>query len=148
MRCGLDCGLCYSNRRGRSCYAGHWGYGKQRKKEKHSMADFLRKKSKEEKKGPLQQDFTMCEFAKRYPCLHEWLTLDKWEDGTHREPSTLLLFLDDGRPKGCLNDREGGKVVFVAAWTFTDVLVAMEEGLLADTLDWRTAKKEKGRSPR
>lgn len=110
------------------------------------MADFLRKDRKKQERKPTQQDFTMCEFARRYPCLHEWLTLDKWEDGTDRAPSTLMLFLDDCKPKGCLSDREEGKVAFVAAWTFTDVLTALEEGLLADSLDWRTNQKWSGKN--
>jgi len=105
------------------------------------MADFLRKDRKKAERKPTQQDFTMCDFAKRFPCLHEWLTLDQWEDGTARAPSTLMLFLDDGRPKGCLSDRDEGKVAFVAAWTFTDVLTALEEGLLADSLDWRSNQR-------
>ena len=112
------------------------------------MGDFLKLPRPATEAKPTGQDREMCEFARRYPCLHEWLTLEVWDNGAAREPATLLLFLDGSRPKLCLHDREGSQVAFVAAWTFGDALQALEDGLLANSLDWRPSRRENGRGRR
>lgn len=94
------------------------------------------------------QDLGECYFARTFPCLHEWLTLEAWDDGAPRVTSSLTLFLDEGRVKACLSDRHQQRVAFVSGWTVSDALAALEEGLLGLSLDWRPGRKENGRQPR
>lgn len=77
------------------------------------------------------------EWCEAYPLLWEHLVETRWEDGSTRETSTLLLFAEDGRWKGCLNDRAEARSVFLAALTPEGVFEALEAGLRSEGLDWR-----------
>jgi hypothetical protein len=76
----------------------------------------------------------------RLPALVEYLLSDKWDDGKVRVTSTLLLFVDQGEWKACLNDRDGGRVAFVTAGTVAGLLGALEEQLQAGSAEWRASK--------
>jgi hypothetical protein len=62
-------------------------------------------------------------------------------------PGTLLLFVEAGRLKGCLNDRDMARSVFVSAESLEGLLDAMETGLADETLEWRAkpAPQARGR---
>ncbi len=85
---------------------------------------------------------------RRAPTLYQFLTDDKWDDGSQREPGTLLLFADAGRFKACLNDRDSGRSVFVSAVSLEGILEALEEGLAGDSLEWREKKGPAGKGRR
>lgn len=72
-----------------------------------------------------------------YPLLFEHLTCGAWEDGSRRDPSTLLLFTEEGRAKVCLRDKGNGRVAFLSCGGFLAALEALERGLAEDRLDWR-----------
>lgn len=77
------------------------------------------------------------EFSQSHPCLFAFLVAETWETGEKRATGTLLVFVDDGKWKACLSDRDGGRVAFVSASTAKGLLDASEAGLDAGTLDWR-----------
>lgn len=85
------------------------------------------------------------DMVKRWPLLWEYLSSDRWEDGTSRETSTLLLLVDDGTLKACLNDR----AVDVSCWQAGDSLLSLLDGLEAslasDTVQWRVRQQKGGR---
>lgn len=81
-------------------------------------------------------------FQGRFPTLYEYLTCDKWEDGTARATSTLLLFLDAGILKGCINDRAMSRSLFVGGSTLQSLLEAAEEALRAENPGWRVFKAQ------
>jgi len=85
--------------------------------------------------------------VRRAPTLYQWLSDDRWDDGSQRATSTLLLFVEDGCLKGCLNDREGGRSVFVTADSVESLLDELEAGLSQDSLAWRAkpGQSKKGR---
>jgi len=85
---------------------------------------------------------------RRSPTLFQFLTDDHWDDGSPREPGTLLLFADGGRFKACLNDRDSGSSVFVSGVSLEAILEALEEGLAGDSLEWRAKKPQGGRGRR
>ncbi len=76
-------------------------------------------------------------FRLSYPALHEYLTLDHWDDGTPRRTSTLLTFCEEGQWKACLNDREAERSAWVSAEVFEDVLLALDRRLADGTVEWR-----------
>lgn len=78
-------------------------------------------------------------FLRQYPALVEYLDLDRFDDGRPRATSTLLVFVDAGVLKACLNDRQMGEVAFVSAASFEGLLEALEKGLAEGSLDWRQA---------
>jgi len=77
------------------------------------------------------------ETAKRYPTLYEYLTVTKYNDGSPRVTATLLLFVDDGALKGCLNDRDNNRSAFISAPSLLSLLEQLDIGLREDALDWK-----------
>ena len=77
------------------------------------------------------------EFEREYPNLYTHLFDERYEDGTHRQTSTLLFFVERGCLKACLNDRDANKSVFLAAASVADALLALELGLDLGNLEWR-----------
>src|SRR5260370_16504438 len=53
------------------------------------------------------------EDAAKVPALMEFLTADRWPDGSPRRPGTCLLLADDGRLKVGLSDPDQGLVAFL-----------------------------------
>jgi len=80
--------------------------------------------------------------------LFEFLELSAWEDGSERTTGTVLLFIEDGRWKACLNDRDAGLICFLSAETCDDLLKGLDEGLKEDTLDWRVSRSSQGKGGR
>lgn len=110
------------------------------------MGDFLKLPPHQAAPQATAQDYEASPFTRDYPCLWEWMTLTRWENGEVRIPTSISLFLDEGRVKAAVNDKDMGRVAFVSGWTVEDVLRAVEEGLLQQSLDWRrTEGKSAGR---
>ncbi len=76
-----------------------------------------------------------------FPTLIEFLFSTRWEDGTSRLPGTLLIFMDGGRLKACLSDRDQGLVAFVTGGSTSELLSASERLLDDEGADWRPQRK-------
>lgn len=61
--------------------------------------------------------------------------------GAPREPSSLRLFVDQGRLKWVVNDPTSGMCCFVTLDGSTCFLTQLERVLAADQADWREQKK-------
>jgi hypothetical protein len=79
--------------------------------------------------------------AVKFPTMWEFLSLSQWPDGKPRLTGTILLFVEQGRVKANLNDRDAGVSTFVSGTSFTLCLAAMETGLNEDSLEWRERKE-------
>lgn len=82
--------------------------------------------------------------GKRFPALFEFLTTTL-VDGRKREPSSLILFVEDGYPKVCLSDRDASRVCFTTAGGFLEALEDLEANLQAGQVDWRAKRPYKGK---
>jgi len=82
------------------------------------------------------------DFYSSYPALWEFLTEPSYEGGGKRELGTVSIFKDGDCLKACLSDRDLGEVAFVSAVTFKGLLDALERGLSAGGLEWKTQKKK------
>lgn len=92
--------------------------------------------------GSVQRDPRV---EKDFPALWDLMTTTKLKDGKVRRTMTVLLFVDDGKWKACLNDRENGVTAFVSGDTAQALLMSIEEGLQGDSLEWRGDRKASGR---
>lgn len=79
-------------------------------------------------------------WANAYPALWEYLTLDAYEDGEARLTSMLMFFAEDGCFKGCLQDRQEGRSLWVTGESLVLCLDALEARLQAGNADWRQMK--------
>lgn len=77
------------------------------------------------------------EFPKSFPALFEYLTSDAWEDGKPRQRATLLLLIEDGSLKGCLNDRALERSLWATGASVGGVLLALERAVQSDSAEWR-----------
>lgn len=75
-----------------------------------------------------------------YPTLMEFLTEDRWEDGSPRRTATITLFADAGAVKASLNDRHFDRVAFVTSESIAALLVVLEDKLKASSLDFRPSQ--------
>lgn len=80
------------------------------------------------------------EFSATYPALTEYLTCERYPDGSPREKATLSVFHEDGLFKMCINERDQGLVLFVAEERFSVLLEALELVLQEDRPPWRKSK--------
>jgi hypothetical protein len=81
--------------------------------------------------------------AVAYPSVWAWLTDTRYDDGSSRQTSTLLIFTEDGSVKACLSDRDRSATGWASGATLEACLEALDKRLEAGTLDWR-AKKPQG----
>jgi len=88
--------------------------------------------------GPVEADFCDPQWAKSLPALTEYLTATKYDGGQGRVTSTLLLFLENGVLRLCLNDRDNNRSTFMSGETVDMALHALDAALSSDTADWRT----------
>jgi hypothetical protein len=76
-----------------------------------------------------------------FPAISEYLTR-RVVEGKVIETATLLLFAEEGQWKVCLNDRDGGVVLFRGGLTVSDALGGLEKALVEGTADWRERKAQ------
>jgi hypothetical protein len=82
--------------------------------------------------------------AGSYPALVEFLTRDRYQDNSIRERGTVLLFVEGGRLKACLNDKDAALVGFTTIDTLDDVSMALDKALREDKVDWRKQRGQRG----
>lgn len=75
-----------------------------------------------------------------FPSLLEFLTCSAWPDGDPRQLGSLILFVEGPVWKVCLKDKNGPRTCFVTGPDPDSLLLAVEEGLDKDRLDWRPDK--------
>lgn len=86
----------------------------------------------------------MGSLKKLAPTLWEFLTHQKYDDGSPRETGTALIVFDDGCVKACLNDRDCQKNCWVSSTDWDGLLKACEKALNDTGTAWRTVKPFKG----
>jgi len=116
------------------------------------MAQFLKRREvgNAKAKEAAAEILAKCDeaFAKKFPALAEFLSLEDWGEGQERTRGTLTLFWEEGQFKASVNDRDAGQVAFVSKRAFQELLAAVEKGLATDSLDWRGGQRkgnQKGR---
>lgn len=80
---------------------------------------------------------------KQLPNLWDFLTTTEVA-GEIRKTGTMNLFLDEGKFKAFLNDRESGLYAVCTADGLASLLSEVEGALAGDSLDWRVQRPYKG----
>lgn len=102
------------------------------------VAKFVQKVVAQAGNGQRRAPMRDADFEKKYPALWEYLTVTKFDDGTERQTSTLLVFSDGDEFRGCLNDRQEERSCWAVGVSFMGLIVALEERLASGTAEWRT----------
>ena len=77
------------------------------------------------------------EIALAYPSVWEMISEGHYPDGGPRLGATLLVFVDEGVVKLCLNDRDQEVSAWVSGASWDAAMAVLEDGLVRDTLTWR-----------
>jgi len=89
------------------------------------------------------------ELQETYPALADFLCQTHWEeeDGKKvvREVGSIVVFVEDGKLKCCLNDKDGGKVAFRTFDGPDSFFKDLDDAISKDKLDWRDGGKFKGK---
>lgn len=101
------------------------------------MGSFIKKPSSEPARPELRDDLGKCFLAEAFPALVEFVSLEKWDDGTSRQPCSFLITYEEGMFKVWLNDRATGRSAWLSGGTMADALASAERGLLDDSVAWR-----------
>ena len=83
-------------------------------------------------------------FRIKFPRTWDYLTQDKWEDGSPRQLATVSIFPDGGMFKIMLKDANFGLLLFASADNLTDLWASLEARLIDPGADWRVDRKAKG----
>lgn len=90
---------------------------------------------------PLDKPWGVDDWKGEYPNLTDMLLCTKWDDATFRTTSTLLVFVEDGVLKACLNDRHYNRSAFFTSDTMESLVVKIELALTNGTVEWRSRGK-------
>lgn len=78
------------------------------------------------------------------PAVTEYLSSTSYPDGVARERAVMSVFLEDGRVKVCLNDRDTARTLWRSADGVEDALILLETAIVDGTADWRRAAAARG----
>lgn len=98
----------------------------------------LRRPRPGERTGPQELVFNDTDFKATYPHLTDHLAGLKYDDGTPRVTSTLLVFCESGVLRVCVNDRDNQRSVFFTGETVEAALMAAESAIATNTAEWKT----------
>jgi hypothetical protein len=140
VQCEDWCALCYANARRRANYRGHYLYRSPKKKRRYEVGKFASKKDAKPAGEGGSSNWVVGRFEELYPAIHEYLSLDRHDDGKKRETATMLVLCDSGMLKAWFNDRDNQRAAWVGATNLEGLFLALEDGLQCDTLEWRPSK--------
>lgn len=66
--------------------------------------------------------------------------MPSWEDGSFRATGKLTIYTEGVKWKAVVKDEDGDLVAFLTAQDPDMLLLSIEEGLVAASLDWRKNK--------
>lgn len=104
------------------------------------MAQYLREPGINGVARTIDSEVALCGLSSSYPGLWEHLTETAWPSGKSRMTSTLLIFVEEGLVKLCLNDRSATRTAWVSGRTLTEALEHLNSGIEGDSLEWRRAR--------
>lgn len=76
--------------------------------------------------------------------LWSFLSDSFWAEGDARQLGSVTLFVDQGRLKAALNDRDAGEVGFVTLEHHEPLWAQLDQSLRSERIDWRRSGR-KGR---
>jgi hypothetical protein len=87
------------------------------------------------------------ELAKKWACLHEWLTCAQWEDGGGpRQAPTVTIWANAGQWKCCLRDKDRQLVLWLGADKLIQLLDLADGLVLSPDAPWRIDQQDHERN--
>jgi len=113
------------------------------------MAEFVRRVVAKGERRQTALDERGKDWMMAYPAIWEYMTLEEHEDGAARERSLLMILVEDGIVKGCVQDRDQGQSLWASGTGVPGVLEALDRHLQEGTGEWRQMRQQgNGKAPR
>ncbi len=88
------------------------------------------------------------ELFSHLPLIWEMMTASRYDDGTKRHRSTILLVADGEAAKICFLDGDIGRQAWSTGETFEQALATLEEQLERGSVSWQPGKRKEERKNR
>lgn len=109
------------------------------------MSSYLEKLMEESENGRVQSRHFEDEWlAENCPEVNLWLSCEQFREKSRILP-TIMLFVEDGRLKACLSDKDRRKVAFMTFESVDVLWETLESKFVEGDLDWRKVKEERRR---
>jgi len=76
-------------------------------------------------------------FSGFFPRLFAHMSETRWDDGKPRKTTTLLVFVENGKWKAHVNDRDGKRGFWVTADAWEELLLAADGAIESLSTEWR-----------
>jgi len=106
----------------------------------------LRKRADRRVEGETQSGLKAGPFELAHKDLWAYLTDTAYEDGSPREPSSLLVFVQDGQLKGMLRDKAEGLCLWGTANSLADLLALLDVMVADPESVWRVDRQQPGQA--
>lgn len=90
--------------------------------------------------GSSGEDRTPKDLKERAPTLGHFLCDGAWPDGSIRQTSSLVVFVQDGMFKACLGDKDSNTSLWASSRSFDELLESLECRLTDEQPDWRRSR--------
>lgn len=142
MKCILQisggfCPFCYSGAKGRQVYSGHFGFRQMRSQKEESVGRYVKTRPSPSSQRNGLAIIDPGVVLSPFEALFEYLSVDRYEDGSARAVATLLIFAEDGSWKACLNDRAEARSTWATGSSIEACLEALDVALKSGSADWR-----------
>lgn len=94
--------------------------------------------------GAANAEVAPCAMAVQMPLLFDHLTQRRYDDGSPRRTSSLLLFNDEGTLKLMLREPDAGLCCWVGGESLEGVFAALEAALGDPEHEWRVDRQQPG----
>jgi len=136
--CPSDCAYCVANRKMQRSIPGHRFYrATATRRQTYPVEDYSMRRAVKVAPGSSAPPLVDVKWSEKHPELLAHLAGTPFEDGEPRQSSTITVYLEDGRWKMCLNNREEKLTLWVSGDTWGKALDALEEALTGERPDWR-----------
>lgn len=103
----------------------------------------MKKPSKEQEQAASKTGCPDAVLSNTYPRIMEYLTTEKWEDGSSRTLSKLGICVQDGLISVALNDGALKQSLYTQAGSLGEAMKLLEKALEAGSGNWRSWKAGK-----
>lgn len=150
-RCTSDaqkafCWGCYAMITGHEFIRGHRWQGAMRPRPYRRANMWVERGSSARSGGEAVESKGVAAMRQELPAVYEYLTLAKMPDGNERQVATLIVFIEDGRWKVCLSDRETDRTLWMSGDTLEDCLLSLDQAIQTGDANWRRSYKGKGKT--
>lgn len=109
------------------------------------MSSYLEKLMEESENGRVQsRNFEDPWLEENCPEVALWMSCERFREKSRILP-TIMLFVEDGRLKACLSDKERKKVAFMTFESVETLWESLEAKFVQGDLDWRKVKEDRRR---